>query len=101
MSLVAWLRRFFHGRDKFAPRAPTQCHLWHIKAIGAQDIAGAFALVEGLFDDARKRPLPRFPRLIGLVTGNDAAAKRDVLTHIAQRFPPANVLVAEDRKSVV
>ena len=50
---------------------------------------------EGLFAAARKRPLPRFPRLIGLVTGNDAAAKRDVLTHIAQRFPPANVLVAE------
>jgi len=50
---------------------------------------------EGLFDAARKRPLPRFPRLIGLVTGNDAAAKRDVLTHVLQRFPPANVLVAE------
>jgi exodeoxyribonuclease VII large subunit len=29
------------------------------------------------------------------VTGNDAAAKRDVLTHIVQRFPPANVVVAE------
>ncbi len=50
---------------------------------------------EGLFDEGRKRSLPRFPRLIGLVTGNDAAAKRDVLTHIVQRFPPANVLVAE------
>ena len=50
---------------------------------------------EGLFDEGRKRALPRFPRLIGLVTGNDAAAKRDVLTHIVQRFPPANVLVAE------
>jgi exodeoxyribonuclease VII large subunit len=50
---------------------------------------------EGLFDAARKRPLPRFPLLIGLVTGNDAAAKRDVLTGIVQRFPPANVLVAE------
>jgi exodeoxyribonuclease VII large subunit len=50
---------------------------------------------EGLFAAGRKRPLPRFPALIGLVTGNDAAAKRDVLTHIAQRFPPANVLVAE------
>ncbi|HEY3962278.1 MAG TPA: exodeoxyribonuclease VII large subunit [Gaiellaceae bacterium] len=50
---------------------------------------------EGLFDEGRKRPLPRFPRLIGLVTGNDAAAKRDVLTGIVQRFPPANVLVAE------
>lgn len=50
---------------------------------------------EGLFDERRKRPLPRFPKLIGLVTGNDAAAKRDVLTGIVQRFPPANVLVAE------
>jgi exodeoxyribonuclease VII large subunit len=50
---------------------------------------------EGLFAAERKRQLPRFPRLIGLVTGNDAAAKRDVLTHIVQRFPPANVLVAE------
>ena len=50
---------------------------------------------EGLFAAERKRPLPAYPRLIGLVTGNDAAAKRDVLTHIVQRFPPANVLVAE------
>jgi exodeoxyribonuclease VII large subunit len=50
---------------------------------------------EGLFDAARKQPLPRFPRLIGLVTGNDAAAKRDVLTHVVQRFPPANIVVAE------
>ena len=50
---------------------------------------------EGLFDLARKRPLPRFPRRIGLVTGNDAAAKRDVLTAIQTRFPPARVLVAE------
>ncbi len=50
---------------------------------------------EGLFAAERKRPLPRFPRLVGLVTGNDAAAKRDVLTHITMRFPPANVLVAE------
>jgi exodeoxyribonuclease VII large subunit len=50
---------------------------------------------EGLFAAERKRPLPRFPKLIGLVTGNDAAAKRDVLTHIVQRFPPANVVVAE------
>jgi exodeoxyribonuclease VII large subunit len=50
---------------------------------------------EGLFAAERKRPLPRFPRLIGLVTGNEAAAKKDVLTHIVQRFPPANVVVAE------
>src|SRR3954454_851804 len=50
---------------------------------------------EGLFAADKKRPLPRYPRLIGLVTGNDAAAKKDVVTHIVQRFPPANILVAE------
>jgi len=50
---------------------------------------------EGLFAEERKRPLPRLPRKIGLVTGNDAAAKRDVLTAIQARFPPAQVVVAE------
>ena len=50
---------------------------------------------EGLFDSARKRRLPLLPRRIGLVTGNDAAAKRDVLAGITARFPPARILVAE------
>jgi exodeoxyribonuclease VII large subunit len=50
---------------------------------------------EGLFAAARKRPLPLLPRRVGLVTGNDAAAKRDVLTAIQARFPPARVVVAE------
>jgi exodeoxyribonuclease VII large subunit len=50
---------------------------------------------EGLFADARKRPLPFLPRRIGIVTGNDAAAKRDVVTTIRSRFPPASLLVAE------
>jgi exodeoxyribonuclease VII large subunit len=50
---------------------------------------------EGLFDTGRKRPLPRLPRRVGLVTGNDAAAKRDVLTAITARFPPTRLLVAE------
>jgi exodeoxyribonuclease VII large subunit len=50
---------------------------------------------EGLFAAERKRPLPFLPRRIGLVTGNDAAAKRDVLTAIQTRFPPAAVLVGE------
>ena len=50
---------------------------------------------EGLFAPERKRPLPRFPRAVGLVTGNDAAAKRDVVTTLTARFPPARVVVAE------
>jgi exodeoxyribonuclease VII large subunit len=50
---------------------------------------------EGLFADSRKRPLPFLPRRIGVVTGNDAAAKRDLVTTIRSRFPPASVLIAE------
>jgi exodeoxyribonuclease VII large subunit len=52
---------------------------------------------EGLFADARKRPLPRFPRAVGLLTGTDAAARGDILTAITTRFPPARVVVAETR----
>jgi exodeoxyribonuclease VII large subunit len=50
---------------------------------------------EGLFAIERKRQLPRLPRAIGIVTGNDAAAKRDVITAVTTRFPPAQVVVAE------
>ena len=50
---------------------------------------------EGLFAAERKRPLPFLPRRIGLVTGNDAAAKRDVLTTVQSRFPAASLVVAE------
>jgi exodeoxyribonuclease VII large subunit len=50
---------------------------------------------EGLFAAERKRPLPLLPRRIGLLTGNEAAAKRDFVTAVAARFPAARVLVAE------
>ena len=50
---------------------------------------------EGLFAETRKRPLPFLPRRIGVVTGNDAAAKRDIVTTIRSRLPAASVLVAE------
>jgi exodeoxyribonuclease VII large subunit len=50
---------------------------------------------EGLFDPARKRPLPVFPQRIGLLTGNEAAAKRDFLTAVEARFPAARVVVAQ------
>jgi exodeoxyribonuclease VII large subunit len=50
---------------------------------------------EGLFAAERKRQPPFLPRRIGLVTGNDAAAKRDVIATVQSRFPPAHVVVAE------
>jgi len=50
---------------------------------------------EGLFASERKRPLPLLPRRIGLLTGNEAAAKRDFVTSVQARFPAANILVAQ------
>ncbi len=42
---------------------------------------------EGLFEAARKRPLPVFPKRLGLVTSPEAAALRDVLTTLRRRAP--------------
>lgn len=50
---------------------------------------------EGLFATERKRPLPLLPQRIGLLTGNEAAAKRDFITAVQARFPGANVVVAQ------
>lgn len=48
---------------------------------------------EGLFDPARKRPLPALPRQIGIVTSPDAAALRDVLTTLRRRMPNIPVVI--------
>ena len=48
---------------------------------------------EGLFDAARKRPLPPFPRVLGIVTSPAAAALRDVLTTLQRRSPQVRVVI--------
>lgn len=48
---------------------------------------------EGLFDESRKRPLPRLPKRIGIVTSPSGAAIRDVLTVLKRRFPAIPVLI--------
>ncbi|MDX1654892.1 MAG: exodeoxyribonuclease VII large subunit, partial [Candidatus Competibacteraceae bacterium] len=48
---------------------------------------------EGLFDTALKRPLPRFPRRIGVITSPSGAAIRDVVSVLGRRFPALPVLV--------
>ncbi len=48
---------------------------------------------EGLFDPDRRRPLPVLPRCIGLVTGRDSDAERDVLRNVELRWPAARFRV--------
>ena len=52
---------------------------------------------EGLFDPARKRPLPVLPRRIGIVTSLDGAALRDILRVLTIRHPTARVVVRPAR----
>jgi len=52
---------------------------------------------EGLFDDARKRPLPALPRKIGVVTSPDGAAIRDILSILGRRYPNAHIVISPTR----
>jgi len=47
----------------------------------------------GWFDTGRKRPLPAYPRAIGIVSSTRAAALRDILITLARRWPAARVVV--------
>jgi exodeoxyribonuclease VII large subunit len=85
----------FEQRGDFRLRALTIERFGVGAHLAALERLKAKLAAEGLFAAERKRALPLLPRRIGLVTGNDAAAKRDVIATIQARFPAASILVAE------
>jgi exodeoxyribonuclease VII large subunit len=102
LELLDGERVHVYGRPElFAARGDFRFRALTVERFGVGDHLAALERLkrklakDGLFDDARKRKLPLLPRKIGLVTGNDAAAKRDVITTVTTRFPPAHVVVAE------
>jgi exodeoxyribonuclease VII large subunit len=48
---------------------------------------------EGLFDDAHKKEIPKYPKRIGVVTARTGAAIRDIITTIKRRYPHCEILV--------
>ncbi|MCX8113940.1 MAG: exodeoxyribonuclease VII large subunit [Burkholderiaceae bacterium] len=83
----------------YEPRGEYQLTLESMRRAGAGRLFEEFLRLkarlaaEGLFDAARKRALPRFPRAIGVVTSLQAAALRDVVTTLARRAPHLRVVV--------
>jgi len=90
-----------HGRvSVYEVSGVYQLYVDHMQPAGRGDLAAAFERLkdmlaaEGLFDPERKRPIPPFPRKIGIVTSADAAALRDILIVLARRNPLVAVLIA-------
>ena len=83
----------------YEPRGDYQVQVESMRRAGLGDLHEAFLRLkqklesEGLFDPARKLPLERHPRRIGVVTSLAAAALRDVLTALARRAPHVPVIV--------
>jgi len=90
-----------HGRiSVYAPRGNYQLLVDELHPLGLGDLHARFEQLraqlraEGLFDAERKRPLPPFPHLIGVVTSAQAAALRDVLNVLRRRYPLVRVLLS-------
>jgi len=87
----------------YEARGQYQVNVQVVQAAGAGLLLAKFEALkrkleaEGLFDPARKRPLPRFPATIALVTSPTGAAVRDMLNIIGRRAPWVRIVISPVR----
>jgi exodeoxyribonuclease VII large subunit len=87
----------------YDPKGEYQIICEHMEPKGLGSLQQAFEQLkktlaaEGLFDPARKRPLPALPRRIGLVTSIDGAALRDMIRVLRRRYPNAHLVISPTR----
>lgn len=89
------------GQPKLSPKWGFSVNIQQITPIGEGSIRRSFELLkaklsaEGLFDDDKKRPLPEFPKVIGLISSESAAGATDFLTVLNQRWGGVKVKFAQ------
>jgi exodeoxyribonuclease VII large subunit len=87
----------------YDPKGEYQLVCEHMEPQGAGALQLAFEQLkkrlagEGLFEQARKRPLPALPRKIGIVTSLDGAAIRDIIKVISRRHPNVHLVIRPAR----
>lgn len=83
----------------YEPRGDFQLNVESMRLAGEGVLYEAFLRLrarlekEGLFDELTKRPVPQYPRRVGIVTSPDAAALRDVLSTLARRNSAIDVIL--------
>jgi exodeoxyribonuclease VII large subunit len=98
------LRVVARGRvSVYEPKGEYQLVCEHLEPHGLGALQLAFDQLkkrlqeEGLFDAARKRPLPALPRKIGIVTSLDGAAIRDIIKVLRRRYANAHLVICPAR----
>jgi exodeoxyribonuclease VII large subunit len=85
--------------DYYVARGSFSLRATEIRAVGLGDLLARIERIrrllaaEGLFDAARKRPLPFAPAVVGVITGRESAAERDVLVTARRRWPAVRFTV--------
>ncbi|HET7496593.1 MAG TPA: exodeoxyribonuclease VII large subunit [Candidatus Limnocylindrales bacterium] len=99
-SAQAGLRVVVHGRiDLYEPSGAMQLYVDSVQPAGLGDLALRFEelkarlAADGLFDTARKRPLPSRPRTIAVITSPSGAVWRDIRHVLARRWPLVQVIL--------